>query len=84
MRQALFGALIAITLFGPTRMSSAETVDLQLILAADVSRSVDEDEFRLQREGYASAMTTKLVNEIASAAGPRTLAARVGRPRTLD
>jgi hypothetical protein len=61
MRQALFGVLIAITLFGPTPSSRAETVDLQLILAADVSRSVDEDEFRLQREGTAAALTNPRV-----------------------
>jgi hypothetical protein len=35
----------------------AETVDLLLVLAADVSRSVDEEEFNLQRKGYAQAMT---------------------------
>jgi len=35
--------------------SRAERVDLQLVLAADVSRSVDSEEFRLQREGYAAA-----------------------------
>jgi hypothetical protein len=34
---------------------SAEVVDLQLVLAADVSRSVDDDEFKLQRQGYARA-----------------------------
>ncbi len=33
----------------------AEPVDLHLVLAVDVSRSVDDDEFRLQREGYAAA-----------------------------
>ena len=33
----------------------AETVDLQLVLAVDVSRSVDDEEFQLQREGYANA-----------------------------
>ena len=33
----------------------AERVDIQLVLAADVSRSVDADEFKLQREGYAAA-----------------------------
>lgn len=33
----------------------AQTVDLQLVLAADVSRSVDDDEFQLQRRGYADA-----------------------------
>ena len=35
----------------------AETVDLLLVLAADVSRSIDETEFNLQRKGYASAIT---------------------------
>jgi hypothetical protein len=35
----------------------AETVDLLLVLAADVSRSIDEDEFSLQRKGYAAAIT---------------------------
>jgi hypothetical protein len=61
MRQAVFGVLIAITLFGLAPVSRAETVDLQLILAADVSRSVDEDEFRLQRDGTAAAMTNPRV-----------------------
>lgn len=36
-------------------IAAATEVDLQLVLAADVSRSVDEQEFRLQREGYAAA-----------------------------
>jgi uncharacterized protein DUF1194 len=35
----------------------AEQVDLLLVLAADVSRSIDEGEFNLQRKGYAQAMT---------------------------
>lgn len=35
--------------------------DLLLVLAADVSRSVDDDEFRLQREGYATALTNPKV-----------------------
>ena len=39
----------------PPRLGVAETVDLQLVLAADVSRSVDENEFQLQRQGYAAA-----------------------------
>jgi hypothetical protein len=33
-----------------------ERVDLLLVLAADISRSVDERKFRLQREGYAAAI----------------------------
>src|SRR5829696_6064707 len=45
----------------------AETVDLLLVLAADVSRSIDDEEFNLQRKGYAAAMTD-----------PRVLRAIVG------
>jgi uncharacterized protein DUF1194 len=36
---------------------AAEQVDLLLVLASDVSRSVDQKKFQLQREGYAAAMT---------------------------
>ncbi len=35
---------------------AAETVDLQLVLAADVSRSIDNARFLLQRQGYATAI----------------------------
>ncbi len=35
--------------------AAAEQVDLLLVLAADVSRSVDSGKFQLQREGYAAA-----------------------------
>jgi hypothetical protein len=57
MRQSLCGAVIALSLLLPLPAVGAETVDLQLILAADVSRSIDTDEFQLQREGYATALT---------------------------
>jgi hypothetical protein len=56
MRILLIPTLIALV-FCAVPDARAENVDLQLILAADVSRSVDPDEFRLQREGYASAFT---------------------------
>ena len=36
---------------------AAEQVDLLLVLAADVSRSVDNAKFQLQREGYAAAIS---------------------------
>ena len=36
---------------------AAEPVDLLLVLAADVSRSVTEPKFKLQREGAAAAIT---------------------------
>jgi hypothetical protein len=40
-----------------------ESVDLLLVLAVDVSRSIDDDEARLQREGYRSAVTDVRVLE---------------------
>ena len=41
----------------PAVASAAEQVDLLLVLAADVSRSVDSGKFQLQREGYAAAIS---------------------------
>ncbi len=41
----------------PVTTPAAEQVDLLLILAADVSRSVDSAKFQLQREGYAAAIS---------------------------
>ena len=40
---------------------AAEPVDLLLVLAADVSRSVDGPKFQLQRDGYAAALTNSRV-----------------------
>ena len=37
--------------------AAAEPVDLELVLAVDVSRSIDADEALLQRQGYATALT---------------------------
>lgn len=45
-------------------------LDLLLVLAVDASGSIDPDEFRLQREGYAEALTH-----------PAVLAAITGKPR---
>src|SRR5690348_6976081 len=38
-------------------LAAAEPVDLLLVLAADVSRSVDGPKFQLPREGYAAALS---------------------------
>ncbi len=46
---------------------AAEPVDLLLVLAADVSRSVDSDKFKLQREGYAAAISDRRVVEAITA-----------------
>lgn len=37
--------------------AAPEGVDIALVLAADVSRSITSDEFQLQRQGYAKAIT---------------------------
>jgi hypothetical protein len=56
MRSAVSAAvfLLVASLGGGAR---AQTTDLLLVLAADVSRSIDESEFALQRKGYSSALT---------------------------
>ncbi len=56
MQQILASALMAITLsWCPTPAFAAERVDLELVMVADVSRSIDEGEARLQRNGVAAA-----------------------------
>jgi hypothetical protein len=52
-----------------TSESRGAGVDLEVILAADVSRSIDDAEFDLQRKGYAAAVSD-----------PRVLTAIRGRP----
>lgn len=64
----------AVTSFGP-RPAGAQAdpdavdvllvlaVDVSLVLAVDVSRSIDEDEARLQREGYRNALIHPMVME---------------------
>lgn len=54
----------------PPASAQEEDVDLLLVLAADVSRSVDERKFRLQRGGYANAITDPRVVR-AMMAGPK-------------
>src|SRR6516164_7174803 len=50
-------ALAVVLLASSTLVSAAEQVDLLLVLAADVSHSVDHPKFLLQREGYAAAIS---------------------------
>ena len=50
-----------------TISARATEVDLLLALAADVSRSVDQQKFNLQRDGYAAAITNpKVIQAIRS------------------
>ena len=56
MRRALV-AILLFAFFSVTGESRSAGVDLEVILAADVSRSIDDAEFDLQRKGYAAALT---------------------------
>ncbi len=53
-------ALFAAVVLG-AGVARAELVDVALVLAADVSRSIDEGEFKLQRQGYAAGITSPRV-----------------------
>ncbi len=56
MRTTAIAAVIT-CLIALAPAARAEDVDLLLVLAADVSRSINDEEFDLQRKGYAAAMT---------------------------
>ena len=53
---------------------AAEPVDLLLVLAADVSRSVDQRKFQLQREGYAAAIADQKVLDAVTSGRHRRIA----------
>jgi hypothetical protein len=53
----LFAAMLA---FAPAARA-ADSVDLTLVLVSDVSRSIDDSEFKLEKDGYAAAFTSKQV-----------------------
>jgi hypothetical protein len=56
MRRWLAAALVTTVLAAPVR---AEPVDLELVFAADGSGSIDNDELRLQRKGWADALQSR-------------------------
>lgn len=66
-RRMLLGLLLCPLCRTPAE--AAERVDLLLVLAADVSRSIDADKYDLQRKGYAAAMSDPEVLR-AIASGP--------------
>lgn len=60
-------ALVAVLPSINLAQEAAVPVDLELVLAVDASGSIDEDEMRLQRQGYASAfMNERVVQAIRS------------------
>ena len=58
----------------PSVARAAEPVDLLLVFAADVSRSIDQPKFQLQREGYAAAIADKRVLEAITGGRNRRIA----------
>jgi uncharacterized protein DUF1194 len=60
---ALAAVLVGLPPIGSARAAAEQAqakapgVDLEVVLAADVSRSIDDGEFQLQRKGYAAALT---------------------------
>ena len=69
-RKRLSAVFISFFLVGLTVQATAEEVDMQLVLAIDVSSSVNYDEYNLQMRGFAAAFRDDLVIE-AITAGPR-------------
>jgi hypothetical protein len=65
----VFGLLILLGVFCAPSRAQQEPVDLLLVLTADISRSVDVEKFKLQREGYAAAFSD-----------PRVIAAATSGP----
>jgi Protein of unknown function (DUF1194) len=53
----LFAACLALA----PAARAADTVDLTLVLVTDVSRSIDDAEFKLEKDGYAAAFTSRQV-----------------------
>ena len=64
--KALITVIFAAVAAFPAAAVAAEKVDLLLVLAADVSRSVDSGKFQLQRDGYAAAISDPRVLEAIS------------------
>ncbi len=73
MRKAgrLLLAVLAVCFAGAALAEDAEdiAVDVALVLVSDVSRSIDDSEFRLQKSGYHAALTSQAV--LAAIAGGR-------------
>ena len=75
MLRMLRSWLVLLALISVAPMAqAAEQVDLLLVLAADVSRSVDQPKFQLQRQGYATAIADKRVLEAITAGRHRRIA----------
>jgi hypothetical protein len=55
------GWLLLATLCLASTARSAENVDVAIVLVTDVSRSIDDSEFELEKQGYSAALTSPKV-----------------------
>ena len=82
--------LAVMTLTAAGHAVAAEPVDMELIIAVDVSSSVDENEYRLQMGGIAAAFRNPSVLDAIRSLGPgrlagiRRLGMRSGEGRHAD
>ncbi len=67
-------ALTCMVLAAPERAQSAQVVNLELVLLVDVSASVNDDEYRLQTRGLATAFRSASVLNAIRAMTPRGIA----------
>ena len=74
LRAIRFGLALIALLSGAAPTRAEEAVDLLLVLAADVSRSVNHAKFQLQRQGYAAAISDRRVLEAISSGRHRRIA----------
>jgi hypothetical protein len=75
MRRLLLCAFLLVTMVTLAPIArAAEKVDLLLVLASDVSRSVDSEKFKLQREGYAAAISDRRVLDAITAGRNKRIA----------
>ncbi|WP_424811009.1 DUF1194 domain-containing protein [Roseococcus sp. YIM B11640] len=63
-RRSLITGSAAAALAPRLARAEPEPVDVLLVMAVDVSRSIDEDEAKLQREGYRNAVSDPRVVEV--------------------
>lgn len=68
------GAAAGLAAMASIEAQAVEVCDLLLALSADVSRSVDAAKFKLQREGYAAAITDPRVLRLIGAGAHRRIA----------
>src|SRR4051812_11715501 len=73
MRGAVAAALVTAALVGGSPVARAEggseAVDVELVLAVDVSLSIDENSYRMQMKGYADAFRDPSVQQAISMGG---------------